>query len=237
LARYARLRVVPAESGERTRPGSVYVARPDHHLLVAPDGTLALARSERVNFTRPAADVLFRSLAEVFAERAIGLVLTGMGRDGARGLAAIWAAGGLTMAQDEATAIAPSMPGAAIDIGRADVILPLHRLPAALCAATGSALATAPGAGSGAADAGASTEAAAQARWPFQHDARAEPLSRETQNSMRPDRGVLGELLGPADLMPSVRAVERAMRLLAEIERTVGVTNSSRLSARLRHES
>jgi two-component system chemotaxis response regulator CheB len=126
------LRVVPAVTGERPRPGTVHVARPDHHLLLAPDGTLALSRSERVNFARPAVDVLFQSLAAVHAGRAVGVVLTGMGSDGARGLAAIRACGGLTMAQDDATARAPDMPCAAIDIAKADVVLPLHRLPVAL---------------------------------------------------------------------------------------------------------
>jgi two-component system chemotaxis response regulator CheB len=128
-------RVVPAIPGERPSGGTIHVAQPDHHLLVAPDGTLSLCRSARVNFTRPAVDVLFQSLAEVYAERAVGLVLTGMGRDGARGLAAIRAKGGLTMAQDDATAEAPDMPCAAIDIGKADVVLPLCRLAAALVAA------------------------------------------------------------------------------------------------------
>jgi two-component system chemotaxis response regulator CheB len=80
-------------------------------------------------------DVLFRSLADVHGMRAIGVVLTGMGRDGAHGIAAIRRRGGLTMAQDDATAEAPGMPSAAIDIGRADMVLPLDRIAAALTAA------------------------------------------------------------------------------------------------------
>jgi two-component system chemotaxis response regulator CheB len=222
LARRTRLRVAPAEPGERPRPGTVHVARPDHHLLVAPDGTLALPRSERVNFTRPAADVLFRSLAEVFAERAIGLVLTGMGRDGARGLAAIWQRGGLTMAQDDATAEAPSMPGAGIDIGKADVILPLHRLAAAFCASGGSGPVPVPddGADGTAARSGIATHARPQPRHATRPGERACPsggssVSREDGHAPRPH-------LNPADAVLTAQdAVARSRRLLAEIERTI----------------
>jgi two-component system chemotaxis response regulator CheB len=139
LSHGSRLRVKPAEPGERPRAGTVYVAPPDHHLLVASDGTLALSQAERVHYCRPAVDVLFHSLAEVHGERAVGVVLTGMGRDGARGLAAIRERGGLTLAQDEATAEAPGMPCAAIDIGKADIVLPPDRLAAALMAAAGEA--------------------------------------------------------------------------------------------------
>jgi two-component system chemotaxis response regulator CheB len=126
------LRVKPAEPGERPRPGTVHVAPAGHHLLVAPDGTLAFSQAERENFCRPAIDVLFRSLAELYGARAIGIVLTGMGRDGARGLAAIRAAGGLTIAQDDATAEAAGMPSAAIDLGKAELVLTPPRIAAAL---------------------------------------------------------------------------------------------------------
>ena len=122
-------------SRKRPQAGTVHVAPPSCHLLVAPGGALALSHADRVNFCRPAVDVLFRSLADVHGMRAIGVVLTGMGRDGAHGIAAIRRRGGLTMAQDDATAEAPGMPSAAIDIGRADMVLPLDRIAAALTAA------------------------------------------------------------------------------------------------------
>lgn len=121
-----------AEEGERPVPGQVYLAPPNRHLLVRSDGALGLSVGDPVNFCRPSADVLFRSLAGTFGPRAIVVVLTGMGRDGARGVEAIAAAGGATIAQDEASAEAPDMPCAAVDIGRADLVLPLDRIGFAL---------------------------------------------------------------------------------------------------------
>jgi two-component system chemotaxis response regulator CheB len=132
LARDTRLRVKLAEAGERPQRGTVHVAPADHHLLVTPDGRLASSQAERENFCRPAVDVLLRSLAEAHGARAIGIVLTCMGRDGAHGLAAIRAAGRLTIAQDDATAEAPGMPSAAIDLGRAELALAPPRIAAAL---------------------------------------------------------------------------------------------------------
>lgn len=132
LSHRTTLRVKAAEEGDVLVPGSVHVAPPDRHLLLRPDGALGLSRAAPVNFCRPSADVLFRSLADAFGPRTIAVVLTGMGRDGARGVEAVGWAGGATVAQDGSTAQAADMPHAAIDIGRADLVLSLHRIGFAL---------------------------------------------------------------------------------------------------------
>lgn len=132
IARRTRLRVTLAEEGTVPMPGSIHVAPPDRHLLVRPDGALGLSDGERVNFCRPAADVLFRSVASVHGARAIGVVLTGYGRDGAMGCRSIQKGGGFVIAQDLATAEVGDMPLFARDIGGADLALPLGQIPAAL---------------------------------------------------------------------------------------------------------
>ena len=137
LGRRTALRVKFAAEGERPAPGCVHLAPPDRHLLVRADGRLGLSRSEPVNFCRPAADVLFRSVAQAYGARAIAVVLTGLGRDGARGMEAVATAGGTTIAQDEASAEAPDMPQAAVDIGHADLVLPLGRIAFALTVLAG----------------------------------------------------------------------------------------------------
>ncbi len=132
LARHTKLRVKPAAEGDRPEPGWVHVALPDRHLHIRPDGLLGLSDGACVNFCRPSADVLFRSLAETHGPRTIAAVLTGLGRDGARGMELIAGAGGAAIAQDEASAEAPGMPCAAVDIGHADLILPLGGIAFAL---------------------------------------------------------------------------------------------------------
>lgn len=132
LAFWSGRRVVSAEEGQDPEPGTIYLAPSNRHLLMRPDKTLGLSDADRVNYCRPAADVLFRSVAEVYGDRAIGVVLTGYGRDGAMGSRDIQARGGLAIAQDEATAEIFDMPCAARDIGGADLVLPLGTLAAAL---------------------------------------------------------------------------------------------------------
>ncbi len=132
LSRRAPLPVKGAEQGERLRGGTVYVARPDRHLLVCPDRTLALSDGPKVEFTRPSANPLFASVAACFRERAIALVLTGKLKDGAAGVRVVKAAGGAVLAQDEATSRAFGMPGAAIATGCVDHVLPLDRIAPAL---------------------------------------------------------------------------------------------------------
>jgi len=99
---------------------------------VNPDGTLSLTQSKLVHFLRPSADLLFESVAASYGERAIAVVLTGTGSDGAMGVKAIKKMGGTVIAQDEATAEFFGMPGAAIQSGSVDFILPLDEIAIAL---------------------------------------------------------------------------------------------------------
>lgn len=129
LDRRSELRVKLAEDGEQAERGTIYVAPPDRHLLVDGDGVLSLSDGPREHFVRPAADVLFRSVAEAYGPRALVCVLTGTGRDGATGVSAVRASGGKVIAQDPDTAEFPGMPRAAVAGGHADLVLPLADIP------------------------------------------------------------------------------------------------------------
>jgi two-component system, chemotaxis family, protein-glutamate methylesterase/glutaminase len=128
LRRGASRPVSEPDDKERLEQGRVYVAPADYHLLVE-NGHFALSTEARVQFARPSIDVLFESVAEAYRERAIGIVLTGANEDGARGLAAIKARGGVAIVQDPGTAQRRSMPDAAIAAAEADAILPLEEIP------------------------------------------------------------------------------------------------------------
>lgn len=132
LTKRTKLRVKQAEQGDLLQPSTIYLAPPNKHLLVNEDGTLDLSNSKLVHFVRPSADLLFESVAASFKERAIAIVLTGTGRDGATGLQAVKEMGGRTIAQDQATAECFGMPSAAIDTGTVDQILPLDEIAPAL---------------------------------------------------------------------------------------------------------
>ena len=132
LSRRTSLKVKQAEEGDRLIPATVFIAPPNRHLLVNPDGTLSLTLSELVHFVRPSADLLFESVAASYRERAIGVVLSGSGSDGAMGVEAIKKMHGTVIAQDEQTAEFFGMPGAAIQTGSVDFILPLDEISSAL---------------------------------------------------------------------------------------------------------
>jgi two-component system chemotaxis response regulator CheB len=132
LSRRTGLRVVQAGEGGRLAAGTVFIAPPGHHLLVAADGTLSLSDTARVRFVRPSADVLFSSLAESWAGGAIAVVLSGTGKDGADGVCAIKSHGGTVIVQDEASSEFFGMPNAAIQTGMANQILPLDAIAVAL---------------------------------------------------------------------------------------------------------
>ncbi|MBI2393392.1 MAG: chemotaxis-specific protein-glutamate methyltransferase CheB [Deltaproteobacteria bacterium] len=129
-----------ARDGERlsTSPAraEILLAPAEAHLTVR-DGALAHDFGPEQHRCRPSVDVLFHSVAEALGPRAIGCLLTGMGRDGAQGLSAIRAAGGATIVQDEATSVVFGMPRAAIELGAADDVLPLLAIaPHIACLAT-----------------------------------------------------------------------------------------------------
>jgi two-component system chemotaxis response regulator CheB len=108
-------------------PGGVYLAPPDYHLLVE-SGGFALSIEEHVQHSRPSIDVLFDSAADTYGERVIGVVLTGANEDGAYGVRRIRRRGGVTIAQDPATAERGYMPAAAIATGAVDHVLPLEQI-------------------------------------------------------------------------------------------------------------
>jgi two-component system chemotaxis response regulator CheB len=118
---------VPGDA-DRIRPGRVYVAPGDHHLILE-ERRVRVWRGPRQNRYRPAADVLFRSAGFAHGTRVIGVVLTGMLDDGAAGLAAIKRAGGVTVVQDPASAAFPGMPDAALAETEVDYVVSLERIP------------------------------------------------------------------------------------------------------------
>jgi two-component system chemotaxis response regulator CheB len=132
LGRHSILPVAEAREGTQLTPGKIYVAPPNRHLLVGPQGILALSDASRVHFVRPAADLLFTSLAESRGAGAIAVVLTGSGFDGADGVVAIKRHGGTVIVQDKATSEFSGMPMAALATGCADRVLPLEEIAPAL---------------------------------------------------------------------------------------------------------
>ncbi|HUS66038.1 MAG TPA: chemotaxis protein CheB [Kofleriaceae bacterium] len=131
LNRQGRLPVVHATDGEPIVSGRVYVAPPDRHLVLLP-GRIVLTSGARENRVRPAIDVLFRTAAVSYPGRTIGVVLTGQLDDGAAGMAAIKACGGMAVVQDPAEAVAPSMPLAALEAASVDHIASIDDLGALL---------------------------------------------------------------------------------------------------------
>ncbi len=128
------LRARHAQDGEPLpRYGTVLVAPPDRHLVLR-DGRLRLTSDPQRHSCRPSVDTLFESVAREAGARALACLLTGMGRDGAQGLLAIQRAGGVTLAQDEATSVVFGMPREAIERGAADRVLPLGDIVPALVA-------------------------------------------------------------------------------------------------------
>ena len=131
-------RVKPAEPGEALVPGTIYIAPgSERHLVLGSAGRLSarLAPGEKVAGHRPSVDMLFSSVAQRLGASAAAALLTGMGSDGARGLAEVRAAGGLTIAQDEASCTVYGMPRAAVDLGAARMVLPIDRIAEALLGA------------------------------------------------------------------------------------------------------
>src|SRR5579884_685598 len=124
LNRSTALEVRYAEDGDPLRPGRVYVAPPDRHLLVEP-GRVRVTAGPRENRFRPAIDPLFRSVARVLGPAAVGVLLTGSLDDGTSGLDVIKRLGGVTIVQDPADALFPEMPRSAIEHVAVDYVVPL----------------------------------------------------------------------------------------------------------------
>jgi two-component system chemotaxis response regulator CheB len=131
LGRRCRLRVKQATNGEPIERGTVYIAQPDAHLLVR-DGRLVLTDTKHVHFSRPSIDLLFESVADAYGDRAIAVILSGSGVDGADGIRAVKAKGGTTIVQSPATAAHAGMPQAARATGCVDVTLPLEEIGPAI---------------------------------------------------------------------------------------------------------
>ncbi|MBV8575093.1 MAG: chemotaxis response regulator protein-glutamate methylesterase, partial [Acetobacteraceae bacterium] len=136
MNQFCALTVYEAENGQQVLPGHVYIAPGDRHLLIVRDGSRYVCRLDDgapVNRHKPSVDVLFRSVAQNVGRNAIGMLLTGMGRDGARGLLEMRDAGSPTLVQDEATSVVWGMPGEAVALGAAQQVLPLQSLATAAC--------------------------------------------------------------------------------------------------------
>jgi len=129
----SKLTVEEAQAGHRLEAGHVWVAPGDYHMAVARknmDVVLELNQGASENSCRPAVDVLFRSVARTYGPHALGVVLTGMGSDGAKGAKAICDAGGEVMVQDEASSVVWGMPGSVVSAGLTDEIYPILKIAA-----------------------------------------------------------------------------------------------------------
>jgi two-component system chemotaxis response regulator CheB len=123
LAEVAKIRVKEAQHGEMVQPGVFYVCPGSHHLRITPQGRIALDEGERINGYRPCADVTLETAAAYTGPMTTGVILTGMGSDGAKGSQSVKASGGHVIAQDEVTSVIFGMPAEAIKTGAVDQVL------------------------------------------------------------------------------------------------------------------
>jgi two-component system, chemotaxis family, protein-glutamate methylesterase/glutaminase len=126
------LPVREADDKEPVEPGTVYFAPPDYHMLVEKSRQIALSTDEPVHYSRPSIDVLFESAADVYADRLLGIILTGANADGAEGLHAVHRAGGVTVVQRPDSAKVPLMVVSALQRNPADFVLSLPEIAALL---------------------------------------------------------------------------------------------------------
>jgi two-component system, chemotaxis family, protein-glutamate methylesterase/glutaminase len=132
LADASPLRVKEAETSEVIQPGVVYVCPGSHHLRFAGGGRITLDGGDRIAGYRPCADVALETAADYLGPMTVGVILTGMGNDGARGVKAVKSAGGYVIAQDEATSVIFGMPAEAIKTGAVDEVLGIDDIAAAI---------------------------------------------------------------------------------------------------------
>jgi two-component system chemotaxis response regulator CheB len=128
LSRAGPMLATHAVDGEPVYPGQIYVAPPDFHLLLGPDGRMRLSRGARENHHRPAIDPLFRTAARYYGSRVIGCVLTGALYDGTAGLMAVRSAGGLAVVQDPGDALIAAMPENAARLAGVDYMVRIEQL-------------------------------------------------------------------------------------------------------------
>jgi two-component system chemotaxis response regulator CheB len=121
--------VKEAEEGDTIKQGQAFVAPGGYHMTVTRNGRIKLGNGPPEHSVRPAVDPMMKTVAEVYKSETIGVILTGMGRDGSSGLKAIKEKGGRTIAQNEATCTVFGMPKAAIEEGNVDKVLPLSKIP------------------------------------------------------------------------------------------------------------
>lgn len=132
LTEAAGFAIREAQAGDATAAGTALLAPGGSHLLLDRAGRVQLRADAPVHGVRPAADPTLVSAAQCFGPRTIGVVLTGMGRDGAKGMAAVKASGGSTLAQDKASSLVYGMPKAAVELGVVDTVSPLDRIAAVI---------------------------------------------------------------------------------------------------------
>ncbi len=132
LGEASQIPVKEAEAGEMIVPGQIFVCPGSHHLKVSSAGRIILDDGPRINAYRPCADLTLESAAALYGSLTVGVVLTGMGNDGAKGVQAVKAAGGMVIAQDEASAVIFGMPQEAIKTGAVDQVLPLEEICSAI---------------------------------------------------------------------------------------------------------
>jgi two-component system chemotaxis response regulator CheB len=133
LGSVSALIVREASDGDKLKDGIVYVAPGDFHMTVTKDRTIKLAKTQKLHGVRPSINVSMITGSEVFGPNTMGILLTGMGQDGAFGMKMIKQRGGKTVAQDQSTSIVYGMPKAAVDLGAVDVQVPSDAIPSLLC--------------------------------------------------------------------------------------------------------
>ena len=121
-----------AKDGEEITPSKILFAPPGIHLTVTKNRRIRFDDSPPVNFQKPSADLMFSSMAEAYGNKAMGVILTGMGKDGARGMLALKEAGGCTLAQDEQSCVVYGMPKAAVEINAVGAIVELQKMTEAI---------------------------------------------------------------------------------------------------------
>ncbi len=129
LNSFTSLNVTAAGDGERPRAGNVYVAPSRYHMSIGQNNRIILIDTPPVNAVKPSGDILLMAMAKIYGSNCIGVILTGMGSDGARGLRAVREAKGFTIAQDEETSVIFGMPRKAVELEAADIVLPLQSIP------------------------------------------------------------------------------------------------------------